>query len=235
MMALFSVWYKFKQKKKAFTRETKCIQSLRSSLEIAPIIKGIVLDILKCITSNDLLHMITVPWLAVLHDLLPTFTNSFATYIPTLLETILKLVNSNHPRASSNAHILIQEIAALFDPIILLTIAAKQPPSMQFLKFISFPRENKKTSSLRDTILCERILKLSFQCHDLWGFKVNPDIIQQFLHQKFQRYGENVSTWPNDEDISSYSKVQSKRYEILDRGDHKNRNNNDEWKNGFAV
>ena len=161
------------------------------SLDLSPAIKEIVSDLMKCISSSDM--QILIPSLAVLHDLLPTFANYFVSFIPYILETILKLIDSPNPRASSNAHIVTQELAALFDPSTLLTIASNQAPTMQALNFISFLVRT-KTPTLRDSVLCEKVLKLAFSCHDIDDLKsrqisggiinviyqVNGDAIQKF-------------------------------------------------------
>lgn len=167
-----------------------------NSAELVVSIKNIVTDLMKCLLHTNT-HVI-VTSLAVLHDILPAFTQSFIPNLPFIMETLLKLIANPHPRASSNAQLVLQELSSLYDTSHLLNIAVSQHHSLPLLNFISFLVRTKPLA-LQDTLLCEKILKASLVCNDLAEVKSKHTVsniinsIYQVNHDAIIRYSDTLS------------------------------------------
>ena len=132
-----------------------------NSRELAPHMKEIALNILKCCSSDT--PAISVSALAVLHDAILLFPQHFEPNLPLVVNVLLDRTVYGCPRAISNAEIILQELSQHFDANELIKLLANAKPSLSLLHFIANLAEQSSVD-FDDQSVCFSLISNAARC-----------------------------------------------------------------------
>ncbi|OHS99870.1 hypothetical protein TRFO_08167 [Tritrichomonas foetus] len=164
--------------------------------ELSQNLTDVSLGILKCCVHTS--PQIQGAAFALLNDFLPPYYEHFQPSLSKLLALLVHAIESNVPRASSTAQLMLNSLPKYYDCNELINICVKQPPNFPILNLLS-SLVSMSEAYLSSDHLCLQILQVAFNFHKNIDMKIRHTTahiimrIEQANHSAIKQFIDQLS------------------------------------------